>query len=108
MRKIENISEIINNAVNEGKSREEINAMLKEAGSSLMLTEGKMGNALLDIGVGSPEFVVVKDGKLTNGAGGVPHQDYVYYAGKTYQLADDGVTLVEVPATDSETTDGNG
>ena len=41
--------------------------MLKEAGSTLVMTEGKMGNALLDIGVGDPEFVVVKDGKLTNG-----------------------------------------
>lgn len=90
------ISEIIIKAVNEGKSREEINALLKEAGSSLVMTEGKMGNALLDIGVGSPEFVVVKGGKLINGACGVGHQDYVYYAGKTYQLEDDGVTLTEV------------
>lgn len=94
MKKVE-ISEIIIKAVNEGKSREEINALLKEAGSSLVMTEGKMGNALLDIGVGSPEFVIVKDGKLTNGACGVPHQDIVIYAGKMYYLADDGVTLVD-------------
>lgn len=92
--KIENISEIINNAVKEGKTREEINALLKEAGSDLVLTEGKMGNALLDIGVGNPEFVVVKDGKLENAAG-VPYQDIVIYAGKMYYLADDGVTLVD-------------
>lgn len=92
--KIENISAIINDAVKEGKSREEINAALKEAGSSLVMTEGKMGNALLDIGVGNPEFVVVKDGKLTNAAG-VPHQDIVIYAGKMYYLADDGVTLID-------------
>ena len=96
MSKIENISDIINKAVSEGKSREEINTLLKEAGSTLVMTEGKMGNALLDIGVGDPEFVVVKEGKLTNGACGVPHHDYVYYLGNTYPLEDDGVTLVEV------------
>ena len=53
-----------------------------------------MGNALLDIGVGSPEFVIVEDNKLTNAAG-VPHQDYVYYKGQVYQLDDDGVTLIK-------------
>lgn len=94
MNKIENISKIILDAVNEGKTDEEINAALEEAGSSLRFGP-KTGNALLDVGVGSPEPCEVKDGKLVN-AGGVPHQDYVYYGGKTYQLEDDGVTLVEV------------
>ena len=95
MKNIE-ISKVLYQCAQEGKGLEETNTALREAGSRLFVKPGhKVGNALLDIGVGSPEFVVVEDGKLTNGAG-VPHQDYVYYAGKTYQLEDDGVTLREV------------
>ena len=95
MNKIENISSIILDGVNEGKSYEEINAALAEAGSSLVLGEDKPGNALLSVGVGSPEPCEVLDGKLVHGCA-VPHQDYVYYGGRTYQVDDDGKTLIEV------------
>lgn len=63
MNKIENISKIILDGVNEGKSYEEINAALAEAGSSLVLGKDKPGNA---------------------------------YGGRTYQVDDDGKTLIEV------------
>lgn len=90
-----NITEIINKYTNGEEDLETTNKALKEAGSSLVIRrDGKMGNALLDIGVGSPEFVIVENNKLTNAAG-VPHQDYVYYKGQVYQLDDDGVTLIK-------------
>lgn len=88
------ISKIINDGVNEGKSYEEINKELKEAGSNLVLSDEKHGNAIIEIGVGSPEPVTVKNGKLTEPVG-VPYQDIVYYNGKAYYLDNDKVTLVE-------------
>lgn len=87
------IYEILNKFTTGETTIDEANEELKEAGSTVYIrANGKMGNALLDIGVGSMEFVIVEDNKLVNAAG-VPHQDQVYYKGAWHTLADDGVTL---------------
>lgn len=75
---------------------EETNASLKESGSSLVVNrDGRMGNALLDCGVGNLEFTMVEDGKLVY-ACAVPHQDEVYYKGKLWHVDDDQKTLIEI------------
>lgn len=90
-----NITEIIVNGTAEGKSFDEINKELKEAGFDTVLTDGtKSGNAVLFMGETNLEIVTVKDGKLVNGAG-CGSSDYVVYMGDVYHTENgDNVTLV--------------
>ena len=89
-----NINEILSAYIQGDKTADETNAALAAAGSKLIVQRGKRpGNALLDIGVGSPEPCKVQNGKLVNAAG-TPHTDRVFYQGKWYVVGDDGVTLV--------------
>lgn len=89
-----NIETIIRDGMAEGKTFAEINKDLEAAGSSVRLNANRTGNALLDTGTGSLDPVTVVDGKLTNGDGGIPRQDEVIFAGKTWWLDDDRVTLI--------------
>ena len=90
-----NINEILSAYTRSEKSAEETNAALAAAGSRLTVKPGaKTGNALLNCGVGSPEPCTVEDGKLV-GIGGAPHTDQVFYDGRWWNIADDGVTLEE-------------
>lgn len=90
------IVEILNKFTNGEASLEETNAALKEAGSSLVVNrDGRMGNALLDCGVGSLEFTMVENGKLVYVCA-TPHQDEVYYKGKIWHVDDDQKTLIEI------------
>lgn len=88
--------EILSKFTNGEATLEETNAALKESGSSLTVNrDGRMGNALLDCGVGSLEFTMVEDGKLVY-ACAVPHQDEVYYKGQLWHVDDDQKTLIEI------------
>ena len=89
-----NIETIIRDGMAEGKTFAEINKDLEAAGSNVRLNANKPGNAMLDTGTGSLDPVTVVDGKLTNGDGGIPRQDEVIFAGKTWWLDDDRVTLI--------------
>lgn len=89
-----NIETIILDGVKNGKTYDEINKELEEAGSTVRLNANKKGNAFLDTGTGSLDPVIVENGKVTNG-GGIPRQDEVIYDGKVWWLDDDGVTLIE-------------
>lgn len=88
-----NIKTIILDGVKNGKTYDEINKELEEAGSTVRLNANKKGNAFLDTGTGSLDPVIVENGKVTNG-GGIPRQDEVIYDGQTWWLDDDGVTLI--------------
>lgn len=88
------MNEILSAYINGSKSVDETNAALAAAGSKLTIQCGKKpGNALLDVGVGSPEPCTVQNGKLVNAAG-TPHTDQVFYQGEWHVVGDDGVTLV--------------
>lgn len=89
-----NIETIILDGVKNGKTYDEINKELEEAGFTVHLNANKTGNALLDTGTGSLDPVTVVDGKLTNGDGGIPRQDEVVYENKVWWLDDDRVTLI--------------
>lgn len=91
---MKDIYEIIKKGEQEGKTFAEINKDLEAAGSNVRLNANKTGNALLDTGTGTLDPVTVVDGKLTNGDGGIPRQDEVIFAGKTWWLDDDRVTLI--------------
>ena len=88
-----NIETIILDGVKNGKTYDEINKELEEAGSTVRLNANKKGNAFLDTGTGSLDPVIVENGKVTNG-GGIPRQDEVIYDGQVWWLDDDGVTLI--------------
>lgn len=88
------IETIILDGVKNGKTYDEINKELEEAGSTVRLNANKKGNAFLDTGTGSLDPVTVVDGKLTNGDGGIPRQDEVIYDNKVWWLDDDRVTLI--------------
>lgn len=89
------IVEILNKFTNGETTLDQTNADLKKAGSSLVVNrDGRMGNALLDCGVGSLEFTMVEDGKLVY-ACAVPHQDEVYYKGELWRVDDDQRTLIK-------------
>ena len=88
-----NIETIILDGVKNGKTYDEINKELEEAGFTARLNANKKGNAFLDTGTGSLDPVIVENGKVTNG-GGIPRQDEVIYGGKVWWLDDDGVTLI--------------
>lgn len=88
-----NIETIILDGVKNGKTYDEINKELEEAGSTVRLNANKKGNAFLDTGTGSLDPVIVENGKVTNG-GGIPRQDEVIYDCKVWWLDDDGVTLI--------------
>lgn len=92
-----NIETIILDGMKNGKTYDEINKELEEAGSTVRLNANKKGNAFLDTGTGSLDPVIVENGKVTNG-GGIPRQDEVIYDGKVWWLDDDGVTLIAKPA----------
>ena len=87
------IENIILDGLKDGKTYDEINKELEEAGSTVRLNANKKGNAFLDTGTGSLDPVIVENGKVTNG-GGIPRQDEVIFAGKTWWLDDDRVTLI--------------
>ena len=89
-----NIETIILDGVKNGKTYDEINKELEEAGFPVHLNANKKGNACLDTGTGSLDPVTVENGKLTNGDGGIPWQDEVFYNGKVWWLDDDRVTLI--------------
>ena len=89
-----NIETIILDGVKNGKTYDEINKELEEAGFPVHLNANKKGNAFLDTGTGSLDPVIVENGKVTNG-GGIPRQDEVIYDGKVWWLDDDGVTLID-------------
>ena len=88
-----NIETIILDGVKNGKTYDEINKELEEAGFPVHLNANKKGNAFLDTGTGSLDPVIVENGKVTNG-GGIPRQDEVIYDGKVWWLDDDRVTLI--------------
>lgn len=86
----------------EGKiTLEEANKKLKEEKSSLTLNpnrnvitpgeEDRFG--LLDSGTGSLDKVEIKDGKLVYSVGEM--YCLVFFNGKTYHVAEDGVTLID-------------
>ena len=89
-----NIETIILDGIKNEKTYDEINKELEGAGSPVRLNTNKKGNALLDTGTGSLDPVTVENGKLTNGNGGIPQQDEVFYNGKVWWLDDDRVKFV--------------
>lgn len=80
---------------------DEANEKLKDLGCTFNLTEdkGAGSNAIMNVGIGSPEPITIKDGKVV---GGAHHSYYIYYKGEIYHCdpADEETIVLGPPTED--------